>query len=68
MMRTAEFAEKAKEAEALAALATDAEVRLSLEKLAKDYWALAKQETNASLPGDHPRPSVQLNRGHSHGR
>jgi hypothetical protein len=48
MAEAIDFAEKAREIEALAALTENPLLKMTLSILARDYWALAKQENNAA--------------------
>jgi hypothetical protein len=49
MAEAADFAEKAREIEALAALTENPLLKVTLRMLAKDYRDLSKQEDNAAL-------------------
>jgi hypothetical protein len=51
MSKAIEFAEKAREAERLAASAKDLALRITFERLARDYRQLAEQESNAIASG-----------------
>jgi hypothetical protein len=54
-----DFAEKATEAEALAAVTENPLVRISLRLLARDYRALAKQENASPAPDIRSQPEAK---------